>query len=594
MATSARPIAPRPVRVSELPTHLALLLHGEAFALEPGRSYVLGAAGTCDLRLGADAAPRHARLDVAAAGILLTDLGSATGTWRNGDRVATPTALAAGDALRFGASDAQLVVDDGSARIVPIPELRLAARERRYAAVRVAAVEALRGQPSLREQVLDELRHAPWFAVSLVAHLLLLLALWLLVPDRQPAGSLSAELRFTLAEGTAAAGDAAPTPPDVTVEPVDSEPDAAEEPTPPTVVRPAPRRAELQANPRVVVRRSGGTAGRERDPVRDVGSPAFQSRIADLRRSGLEIVFVLDSTGSMTRTITAAKNSITEMLTVLRTLVPDARVGLVAYRDHTTRETYDVRTLPLGRDFCRASNFVSVVTADGGGDRAEDVRGGLRAAFAQDWRPDARRVVVLAGDAPPHARDLEQLHREVGAFARDGRSFVHALVVSPDLAGADTHAAFGAIAADGHGQCLDLDEHERVLTDVLQLAIGREFAADLGAVVAVARQADACADTASLDLARRGGPDLTAALRADPVPLPLLAALARMPRRDPTIDLVDLLGDAATPAHTCHAIAWVLQRTLHLPMPPVDPLRGERPDQPTLDGLRKLARRLPN
>lgn len=576
-------------------TPLALELAGERFALEPGRDYLLGSAAQCDLRLAADAAGLHARLAVTAGGVVLEDLGSPAGSMRNSERVAAATALAPGDVLQFGAVRALLVRDDGSARIVPIPALRLAARERRYAAIRVAAVEALRGRLSFRELVLEELRHAPWFAISLAGHLLLLLLLWLLLPERGPKALGPAEVHIAFADGMGQLGKVAPTVPEVVVEPADAEPDPSEQPPAVTIVLPPPPLpgAIPRDNPRIVRRSSSGTRGAAADPVRG-GSPEFRQQVAELRRTGLEIVFVFDSTGSMTRTIVATKNSITQMLTVLRMLVPDAGIGLVTYRDRGARDAYDVRTLPLGRDFCQAINFVGIVIADGGGDRPEDVFGGLHAAFAQPWRAGARRVVVLAGDAPPHAEDEERLRREIRAFAADGRSFVHTLVTSPDLAGDDTHAAFAQIAGDGRGQCLDLEDHERILTDVLQLAIGRQFAADLGAVVRAADLGNGQTDTASLDLARRGGTDLVHALQQNPVPLPLLAGLARLPHRNPTLDLIDLLAAPATPPHTCHAIAWVLQRTLHLSVPPVDPLLGTRPDQPDLERLRQLARRLPD
>ncbi|MEO6596353.1 MAG: hypothetical protein ABIP94_16510, partial [Planctomycetota bacterium] len=280
--------------------------------------------------------------------------------------------------------------------------------------------------------------------------------------------------------------------------------------------------------------------------------------------------------------------------TVLRCLVPDARIGLVTYRDRGAREDYLVRELQLDTDFWRASNFVQFVTAEGGGDRPEDVRAGLHAAFAQSWRPNARRVVVLAGDAPPHEKDLSQLLAEVRSFVANGRSFVHTLVTSPDLAGQDTQFRFAQIATAGKGTCTDLGAHDRVLQRVLTAAFGREFDQDLTAVTRAIMAAQTQIDVAALDLARRGGPDLARELRRNPVPLTLLNALVRRPRSSVARELVDQLGLPATPYHSRQAIASVLQRILELPLPPIDPTTAQRPDDHELERLRRRTEALSN
>jgi Mg-chelatase subunit ChlD len=46
------------------------------------------------------------------------------------------------------------------------------------------------------------------------------------------------------------------------------------------------------------------------------GSAGFRKTVSELRRSGLEIVFVFDSTGSMGSSIRATKDGIANMLDV--------------------------------------------------------------------------------------------------------------------------------------------------------------------------------------------------------------------------------------------------------------------------------------
>lgn len=60
---------------------------------------------------------------------------------------------------------------------------------------------------------------------------------------------------------------------------------------------------------------------------------SFNDYISLLRRAGLDVLFVLDATGSMRWIIEETKAKMTKLMNVIKRLVPTARVGLVAYRD---------------------------------------------------------------------------------------------------------------------------------------------------------------------------------------------------------------------------------------------------------------------
>lgn len=71
-------------------------------ALGPG-SYVLGRSDGNDIVMKKnDISRQHARIEVAASGVTVTDLGSANGTKLNGQRLAAPATLAEGDEVQFG------------------------------------------------------------------------------------------------------------------------------------------------------------------------------------------------------------------------------------------------------------------------------------------------------------------------------------------------------------------------------------------------------------------------------------------------------------------------------------------------------------
>ena len=82
-----------------------------------GRRYMIGRDSRCDLLIEDTTVSRwHARLERAAGGWLLTDLGSTNGTRLNGWRVGQPVPVQAGDLVTFG-----------TARFVVCPDERGAA-----------------------------------------------------------------------------------------------------------------------------------------------------------------------------------------------------------------------------------------------------------------------------------------------------------------------------------------------------------------------------------------------------------------------------------------------------------------------------------
>jgi hypothetical protein len=586
---------------------LALRLAGQDHALEPGRDYVLGSSTSCDLRLPIAAAPHHARLTVTSDGVTLVDLGTPGGTTHNFIRVGEEVVvLQPGDVVGFGDGIAEAIVvrDDGMAAIVPLPADRAAAAMRRVAVASSAQQFQRRvDEGSFQNLIAQELRRAPWLALSALLHVAILLFFWLMSPRHTISGDARATVNIDFAGELPATVTGPPQPPEVLVEPTDPSPLASTEQPPapkeaadvPEAEGPTPRAEMPRENAKLGPRRAPSASSESHGTANDLagsGSGGFQRTVSELRKSGLEIVFVFDSTGSMARTIDDTKATIAQMLGVLRALVPDARIGLVTYRDHGAREEYVTRQVPLGVDFWRATNFVQFVSAAGGGDRPEDVRSGLRTAFEQPWHAAARRVVVLAGDAPPHAEDISRLLGEVRSFTSNGRSFVHTLVTTPDRAGSDTHDTFGQIATAGRGTCQRLEANHRVLQEVLTLAFGREFDQDLAGVIAAVDHELKRVDVQALDLARRGGPELTKALRQNPVPMPLWNALVRRPRRAVVEQLVDVLAASETNMTTRQAVAAALQRILELPLPPIDPVDPEPPSSAEINRLRKHAKQL--
>ncbi|MEM7249443.1 MAG: vWA domain-containing protein [Acidobacteriota bacterium] len=123
-----------------------------------------------------------------------------------------------------------------------------------------------------------------------------------------------------------------------------------------------------------------------------------------IEASHLDVAFVLDTTGSMSGELAEAKERVVQVAETLAASRPDAtvRLGVVAYRDRG--DDYVTKLSPLTENVDETHDFLSTLTANGGGDTPEHVLAGLHVALTQlDWdeAEDVERRVFLIGDAPP-------------------------------------------------------------------------------------------------------------------------------------------------------------------------------------------------
>lgn len=119
----------------------------------------------------------------------------------------------------------------------------------------------------------------------------------------------------------------------------------------------------------------------------------------------LDLVFLVDETGSMGAYIEEVKRRLLEIIDALRRapLCRSLRIGLVSFRDHPPQDsTFASRVVPLTADIASIRQGVMRMQASGGGDGPESLTDGLFDLVRLEWRPRAARVVVLVGDAPPH------------------------------------------------------------------------------------------------------------------------------------------------------------------------------------------------
>jgi len=173
----------------------------------------------------------------------------------------------------------------------------------------------------------------------------------------------------------------------------------------------------------------------------------------------VEVVFVLDTTGSMGRLIEGAKRKIWSIATSIVDQNPNAEVhmGLVAYRDRG--DEYVTKVYPLTRDIQKLYGELLAFQADGGGDWAEAVNEALDAAVRKiAWTQGAptSRIAFLVGDAPPHMYYRQSRnYPEIMKTARE-----RGIVVNAVQAGGarDTERVWRSIAQLGGGRYIPIPQ----------------------------------------------------------------------------------------------------------------------------------------
>lgn len=129
------------------------------------------------------------------------------------------------------------------------------------------------------------------------------------------------------------------------------------------------------------------------------------TRAFDLRDAGLDVVIVVDSTGSMQIAIDTARDAIDDVVALLSGIAPKLRLGLVDYKDLEDVEEGARLLAPLTKNQKDVRDKLAKLEAGGGGDFPERVDKGIEIALSKGmgWNKDANRLLLVIGDAPVHS-----------------------------------------------------------------------------------------------------------------------------------------------------------------------------------------------
>ncbi|WP_298942416.1 VWA domain-containing protein [uncultured Microbacterium sp.] len=118
-------------------------------------------------------------------------------------------------------------------------------------------------------------------------------------------------------------------------------------------------------------------------------------------RKAMDVVFAIDTTGSMGSYIDQARMTARTAASKVFGSARDGRVGLVEYRDYG--DDFIAQTVvPLTSDTEQFYAGLDGLYPAGGGDWEEAVVSGVFEAVRADWNESASRSIIVIGDAPGH------------------------------------------------------------------------------------------------------------------------------------------------------------------------------------------------
>ena len=138
-------------------------------------------------------------------------------------------------------------------------------------------------------------------------------------------------------------------------------------------------------------------------------------------KTNVDIMFVVDATGSMTDEINFLKSELIDVLQKSERASDGIklRTASVFYKDKG--DNYLTKESPFTEDPSTTIDWIKQRTASGGGDSPEAVEAGLAKALEMKWSKNARtRLLFLLLDAPPHKRDMERYRALVQKAAEKG------------------------------------------------------------------------------------------------------------------------------------------------------------------------------
>jgi len=188
--------------------------------------------------------------------------------------------------------------------------------------------------------------------------------------------------------------------------------------------------------------------------------------------------------------ILEVKTRIRQLMKVVTYLVPNARLGLVTYRDKRKYDLddyeYTVKYLPLmkgnqeGLD--KLQRFLRETEAYGGGDIPEAVLEGVSAAINKvGWEKNTKKIIIVFGDAPPRPENnglaaiydmCKKWHERTGGV----------ISCIDTTGGSKLLDEFRQMAADGGGESIFLNDERAIIKQLVVFIFGSKWETEIDKV----------------------------------------------------------------------------------------------------------------
>jgi len=161
------------------------------------------------------------------------------------------------------------------------------------------------------------------------------------------------------------------------------------------------------------------------------------------------------------------KKRIERIGNTLFALIPRTRISVCTYRDKG--DEFIVKGQQLTDKLGKIIQFLSGVTAAGGGNVPESVDAGLEWVINQNsWRRSARKVILVFGDAPPHIATMGKCQQMASDFRHQQRGVVSTITCRKPR----PLDEFAKIAAIGGGEAFLSRDDRELMTQLMVLVFG--------------------------------------------------------------------------------------------------------------------------
>lgn len=141
----------------------------------------------------------------------------------------------------------------------------------------------------------------------------------------------------------------------------------------------------------------------------------------------IDIVFVLDTTGSMGGPMAALRQNIIGIISILEKVSSSLHVGFVAYKDY--QEEYVTLPFPLRamtttskKELTSFINGLQASSTDNNKDTEEAVEAAIEKAMSFQWRSNVKQFIVVIADAPARIDKVDKALKLAKTFHNNDKN----------------------------------------------------------------------------------------------------------------------------------------------------------------------------